>query len=193
VALMISILLGWSQGENLGAITHFANGVVEAFAGVCATDKNVWKKLEKEQGKEVIDALVSDASTLEEKKNDLRNELVRAPVISSVTDLEGKIGRLKDLTRAIRDKLDRFAIEVDAAAAGVGAPLRAEVRKAETNKISELEDVRQKWAKGNRREAINQLDLALRDLQTLRAGLECFKQSIKDGKEKCDPRTLKKE
>ncbi len=193
VILALSLSLGWPEDRHITAVGHFAEGVVKAFAGLVAIGDAAWAPLANKQSERVLEELASKAATLESKKNDLKTEL-EENVKNKTTDqvrLSQRIQDLKMQVVAIRDKMDKFSVEIDKAAKPVGDQVRIETNKAEIRKINELNRVESRWVwEKQYQKAIDELDAAVKNLDKMRAGIACLQNSIARQAAACNPKTL---
>jgi hypothetical protein len=141
--LIISLMLIPSvraddKPQDKTTAARFANALAETFANIIKSGSAVWDKLGEGQAIDTLQTLATDAATLETQKNDLRAELANGR-IRDTSELSPRIDKLKASLREIKARLEKFSVEIDAAAHPIGEDLRIEVEKADTDKVFELD------------------------------------------------------
>jgi hypothetical protein len=191
LAGLIATPVAAASNPEDAVVQRFAMGLIKTLAGVVNGGSAVWDKLGQGQATSTLQQLATKAANLQISNNRLKADLSNGRIHTG-TELGNRVDALKDSLQDIDNLLDKFADEIDAAAHPIGEQLRIELGNAMIDKNIELSDIGSTgFGKDSATDNIKHLNVAIADLDEMRAALTCLQDTITTKKAACDPKTLK--
>ena len=186
--LVVTALAQRNDGNDTSVTGPFVKGFIAAIIDIVGAGDSLWDVLAQKQAKDAVDAVGTGAANLELKKNALLADL-KNNQIKDQGQLFNRVRELKEALRQLKTRLDKFATEIDGSAPKIGGSLRVYIGKVETEKVVELDSISFQWNPADpntSKAATDHLNEAIKDLQRIRAAVDCLKVTIEKRTAGCD-------